>query len=608
MPEPKRPLKVFLSYASQDKPVVRELSDRLAREGWIDPWVDEKKLLPGQDWRTKIEEAVETSDIVIICLSSNSVTKEGFVQKELRYAREIALEKPDETIFLIPLRLDNCETPRGLRFYQWVDYFGDKKDDSYSSLIESLKLRYEQKFKLEAAERAQKEKQEREIAEMIAREKEEREAAEKIAQERVSREKAEQEAAERARLEAEEKARQKAAKEKAQREAVNRIAKEKVAREKAERDAAEKTAKEKAEHGAAEKAGIEQKEHEKKTLPKVQLTPKEKTALKKSKLPRKLNGVIVITLIGLVGIICAVTISSPLWIKVFTPQSVPTLAPTFTPASPTKTPKSSITVTKTRTPIVQPTAIVFNPHSDPSDYIDDFGVPMRLVPAGEFTMGTNDVLESDTGKEKPVHTVYLDSYYIDKFEVTNFAYKSCVDAGVCIPPIDSSTDIQASYYGDSKFKDYPVVFITWYMAKTYCEWRGARTPTEAQWEKAARGDDSRKYPWGNDEADCGKANYQPCVGNATKVGSYLSGKSPYGVYDMAGNVFEWTADWFSKTYYDASPRSNPLGPETGDARVIRGGSWTGDIDYRVRADIRLWFDPNNAWRSIGFRCSKYANP
>ena len=171
MPEPKRPLKVFLSYASQDKPAVRELSGRLAGEGWIDPWLDEKKLLPGQDWRTKIEEAVETSDIVIICLSSNSVSQEGFVQKELRYAREIAFEKPDETIFLIPLRLDDCTVPRGLRFYQWGDYFGEQVDETYSALLESLKVRYEQKLRIEEElARQEKEKRERETAEKAARE------------------------------------------------------------------------------------------------------------------------------------------------------------------------------------------------------------------------------------------------------------------------------------------------------------------------------------------------------------------------------------------------------------------------------------------------------
>ena len=152
MPDTKRPLKVFLCHASQDKPVVRELAQRLFAEGWIDPWLDEKKLLPGQDWRLKIEEAVETSDIVIICLSSNSVSKEGYVQKELRYAREMALEKPDDTIFLIPLRLDNCDTPRGLRFYQWVDYFGEGKQEAYRTLLESLTLRHEQKLRAEGQE------------------------------------------------------------------------------------------------------------------------------------------------------------------------------------------------------------------------------------------------------------------------------------------------------------------------------------------------------------------------------------------------------------------------------------------------------------------------
>ena len=140
MNQPQRPLKVLLSYASQDKPLVRELSRRLVGEGWIDTWQDEKNLLPGQDWRVKIEEAVEEADVVIIVLSQNSVSKEGHVQKELRYAREIALEKPEDAIFLIPLRLDECEVPRGLRFYQWVDYFGERKTEGYDSLVKSLKM------------------------------------------------------------------------------------------------------------------------------------------------------------------------------------------------------------------------------------------------------------------------------------------------------------------------------------------------------------------------------------------------------------------------------------------------------------------------------------
>jgi len=155
MPEP-RLLRVFLCHAKEDKPIVRELYQRLKVGGWIEPWLDERKLLPGQDWRTNIEEAVESADVVVICLSNYSVNKEGFVQKELRYAREIALEKPDDTIFLIPLKLEECEVPRGLRFYQWTNYFGEQKEQSYTDLLDSLKLRYEQIIRREAEELANK--------------------------------------------------------------------------------------------------------------------------------------------------------------------------------------------------------------------------------------------------------------------------------------------------------------------------------------------------------------------------------------------------------------------------------------------------------------------
>ena len=142
-----RKLRVFLCHSSQDKPIVRELYQRLNAEGWIDPWLDATKLLPGQDWRMAIEEAVETADNVIICLSKNSVSKEGYIQKEMRYAQEISLEKPEGTIFLIPLKLEECEAPRGLRFFHWANYFGVYKERGYSDLLESLRLRLAEKTK-----------------------------------------------------------------------------------------------------------------------------------------------------------------------------------------------------------------------------------------------------------------------------------------------------------------------------------------------------------------------------------------------------------------------------------------------------------------------------
>jgi hypothetical protein len=140
-----RTLRVFLCHASQDKPLVRDLYRRLWAESWVEPWLDEEKLLPGQDWDLEIEKAVEASDVVIICVSGRSVTKEGYVQKELRKVLDVALEKPEETIFIIPLRLDECELPRRLRSWHYVDYFPvNQQDRAYQRLLQSLNIRYAQ--------------------------------------------------------------------------------------------------------------------------------------------------------------------------------------------------------------------------------------------------------------------------------------------------------------------------------------------------------------------------------------------------------------------------------------------------------------------------------
>ena len=145
MPTTDRKLHVFLCHASQDKLIVRELYQRLLAEGWVDPWLDEEKLLPGQDWDLEIEKAVESADAVIVCVSGRSVTKEGYVQKEIRKVLDIALEKPEETIFIIPLRLDNCELPRRLRSLHYVDYFPvANRGQVYQRLLQSLDVRFRQ--------------------------------------------------------------------------------------------------------------------------------------------------------------------------------------------------------------------------------------------------------------------------------------------------------------------------------------------------------------------------------------------------------------------------------------------------------------------------------
>ncbi len=260
----------------------------------------------------------------------------------------------------------------------------------------------------------------------------------------------------------------------------------------------------------------------------------------------------------------------------------------------------------------------YNLLAEGPDHIDAFGVPMRFVPAGSFIMGSSAdraVAECEQFgldcerewfiNEEPVHEVYLDAYYIDKYEVTNKFYEACVDASACRPPIQSRSFAQEDYYGNSIFDDFPVVFVNWDMAETYCEWRGAKLPTEAQWEKAARGNDGRIFPWGN-EIDYKYANFDQIIRDTTMVSQYEKGKSPYGVYDLAGNTLEWVYDWYSETYYQISPSSNAMGPDQGDGRAVRGGSWF-DKD-QIRSAWRDGWETFNNRDGVGFRCAMSVNP
>ena len=224
---------------------------------------------------------------------------------------------------------------------------------------------------------------------------------------------------------------------------------------------------------------------------------------------------------------------------------------------------------------------------------------MRLIPAGEFAMGSD--ANSD---ERPIHTLSLADYYIDKYEVTNAFYKVCVDAGTCQSPGSTSSSTRRSYYGNSEFNDFPVIHVNWEMANTYCTWRGANLPSEAEWEKAARGPStgsvpSPTYPWGDNAPTSDLLNYNKNVGDTSKVGSYESGKSPYGVYDMAGNVWEWVNDWYDR-YPGNTDNNSSFGKRY---RVLRGGSWSFNLRY-ARSALRFGNDPANALDSIGFRCSR----
>ncbi len=228
--------------------------------------------------------------------------------------------------------------------------------------------------------------------------------------------------------------------------------------------------------------------------------------------------------------------------------------------------------------------------------IDGAGISMRPVPAGEFMMGSGE----------NEHQVYLDSFHMDTYEVTNARYAACVMAGVCDPPHFNRTDFRPDYYENPEYEDFPVVYIDWYMAKTFCEWRGARLPTEAEWEKAARGTDGRSYPWG-EGISCDLANYDGdpdpslfCMGDTTRVGSYEDGVSPYGLYDMAGNLFEWTSSLYKPYPYDAIDGRED--PDRRGERVIRGGAWSEGPDDQ-KTFYRSWIGPELSESAIGFRCA-----
>jgi serine/threonine-protein kinase len=242
-------------------------------------------------------------------------------------------------------------------------------------------------------------------------------------------------------------------------------------------------------------------------------------------------------------------------------------------------------------------------------------MPQVYVPAGTVRMGGLDV-HADDRDELPAHDVSLDAFWVDKLEVTNAMYMLCVQAGACDPPGDWASDERPSYFNNEEFKDYPVVHVTWEQAGSYCAWAERRLPTEAEWERAARGDDARNYPWGDEPPDEIYANFNSLVGDTSRVGSYAAGIGPFGALDLAGNVWEWVADFYGIEYYSISPAHNPNGPTTSSTslRVIRGGSFQDEwVALRVsKRGAALGPDPDAPFddpdragehsAKIGFRC------
>lgn len=294
-------------------------------------------------------------------------------------------------------------------------------------------------------------------------------------------------------------------------------------------------------------------------------------------------------------------------------STVPVVEPTITISTPVAEVFPGPTFTATLTPNSLPDKLSVN-NKDQAE--------MVYIPAGNFLMG------SDPGKdpyfwgaESPSHKVSLNGYWIYRYEVTNAMYEACVKAGYCSKPDSLRSRTRESYFGNPQYANYPVIFVSYGDANTYCHWVGGRLPTEAEWERAARGDtDDRTFPWGWQPAEGNQANFcdRGCpeeesdpdkddgYRDTSPVGNYTDGISPYGLYDVAGNVWEWVFDYFSPTYYQISPENNPRGPLSSTYRSIRGGGWNNPSSgmrvvqrYSVRPDLSL--------DTLGFRCAMDVN-
>jgi len=301
----------------------------------------------------------------------------------------------------------------------------------------------------------------------------------------------------------------------------------------------------------------------------------------------------------------------------------------------------SVTTRIFTTTIVVPTDTQISPSAVPildigSTQISEVdSMVMVFIPAGDYLMGSTDIIINrliiiceeeqfyssacpilSWESEKPKHQIFLDSYWIDQTEITNQMYTDFLNSISFKGGTNSNWFDENSTYTKihaksglwepvDGYKNHPMIEVTWYGAQSYCDWAGRRLPTEAEWEKAGRGSGGNTYPWG-DKIGCLYSNYWSddgrCIGDTTEVGAYEFGKSSFGVYDMAGNGWEWVEDWFSIDYYSISPQNNPFGPLTGSEKVLRGGSFNA-LDYQLRVTSRYNMNPESTKFDIGFRCA-----
>ncbi|MCB0100741.1 MAG: SUMF1/EgtB/PvdO family nonheme iron enzyme [Anaerolineales bacterium] len=470
-----RPLRVFLCHSSNDKPAVRELYQKLRAESWIQPWLDEEELFPGMDWNLEIEKAIEATDVILVCLSNNSITKEGYVQREIRIALDYADYKPEGTLFIIPVRLEECTPPKRLARWQYADYFEGSRERGFERLRTSLERRANS-LELNPQKEIQPlvEKETSEIKPRVNKQKKTESVTLK----------------------------------------VDPLFEEcvKFAQERGQISAAMIKSKIRIGYTRASQI-LFAMERERIIGP----------AEGEMQIHKVLN---------------------------FAPKSSQTSLPS----------QNKLTLSN--------------------------GMEFMRVPAGEFLMGE--------GNEQ--HSVDIPyDYWMAHFPVTNAQY----------------SQFKKKDFGEGKEK-HPVVGVSWNDAIEYCQWLNQilisefknqnlilRLPTEAEWEKAARGTDGREYPWGN-QFDKNKCNtHEGGKGDTTPFSLFSpQGDSPYGCADMSGNVWEWTHSLYKPYPYNINDgRENEKGSGT---RILRGGSFLSVSDL-ARCGFRLGNSPVYGDWSLGFR-------
>jgi formylglycine-generating enzyme required for sulfatase activity len=563
MLEPKRPLKVFLCHAHADRDPVCGLYSRLTQDG-VDAWLDKEKLLPGQDWELEIRKAVREADVVVVCLS-RQFNQAGFRQKEVRLALDTAMEKPEGEIFIIPARLEECDNLESLRKWHWVDLF---ESNGYDMLMRALRARANNIGVILQIKRSWLPK----ITSPLPKK-------QKPFENKTT--------------------------ETSDEKLVNNVDDMSPSPELPDNWEAQRQA-------AFVKKAKEEKETVETTDKKVDRPSAKKTRKPNTTIVVSFIVLIMVSIFGLPSLFDTPMNDVPTatQTKGEVDLETQTLQPNLTPSIPTST----------KTPLFTAT-----PTPLPTEITDARGVTMRLVPAGDFVMGSEEGNED----EKPSQVLYIDNFFMDKYEVTNKFYSDCVVAGVCSPPkyislngpdnvgYDKKSYDIGNYFDAYFYEDYPVVYLNWYMARDYCVWRGARLPTEAEWEKASRGPLGDLYPWGNNYS-CKQRNVfdfglgTPLYGHGDEAPPYTGplcdnylttapvesfNVSPYGIVNLSGNVSEWVSSLYLSYPYNILDFENSDG--IGE-RVYRGDSF---FSNPMRSSQRESALPDYTATDLGFRCA-----